>query len=670
MHRRLIARLLAAARRRSAPAAAARKSASRQPHETASTDDTRPTPDARSREHHQSRSGEPGAIAQGRRLPRQLAVCAGLLLVCGGFFLAPASWRPLATALALSAAAALVAYIGRRRLADAVVLALPPLAGPWVDSEVGSHALLVACLAVYLLTLRPRFAAVAGSALAALLLTGIHLKQQFAGTPLTWQDVRFFFRQFADNVGVLSTQPTLLWYAGAALGLATLGCLMAWRWNPPGRQVGWPAPITAAALAALLVAHSGGLVAKEVSKLSTSGAWFVGEGLLERPALAFFATASLEPRWGVQATDTTAFRRDSLKLLSAGATPKPADIVVFLQESQFNPATIAGCPSALCGLDVFGAGSGTIAHGPLQVPVFGGGTWLAEFVFATGVPHDSFGPAGEFAPFSIAPHIRRSFVRSLRAAGYRTVALYPTRGGMMNGRLAYAGYGFDAFLDASDLGLPGAWDTPDALVHEAARRVLALERQGDQPVFLFVLTVFNHAEHGVRMERVPAGLLAEATRHFASADEARSVADYVWRSRAFERELEQTRLAVLGTPRPAVLAWFGDHQPPFANAITLRERMRSLPTQTGTVPARYQTWYEVSSNQPERVTAQSPRALDLAFLPGLLAQAAGAPIDDWLAANILARMQCVGLLEGCRMPGVREAYLSYLWRDLKEFELP
>jgi hypothetical protein len=302
--------------------------------------------------------------------------------------------------------------------------------------------------------------------------------------------------------------------------------------------------------------------------------------------------------------------------------------------------------------------------------VFGGGTWLSEFAFETGVPHDVFGPAGEFASFSIAPHVQRSFVRSLRAAGYRTVALYPTRGGMMNGRIAYAGYGFDEFLDASELGLPGAWDTPDALVHQAVRRVLALERKRDQPLFLFALTIFNHAEHGVRMGRVPAGLRAEASRAFASADEARSVADYLWRSRAFERELELTRSAVLGTQRPAVLAWFGDHQPPFANAITLRERMRSLPTETGAVPARYQTWYEVSSNRPGRILEAAPRALDLVFLPGVLAQAAGAPIDDWLAANVLARIQCGGLLEACRTPGGREAYLSHLWGDLKEFELP
>lgn len=98
--------------------------------------------------------------------------------------------------------------------------------------------------------------------------------------------------------------------------------------------------------------------------------------------------------------------------------------------------------------------------------------------------------------------------------------------------------------------------------------------------------------------------------------------------------------------------------------------MQSLPTETGTVPAKYQTWYEVASNRPERVPAKAPRALDLVFLPGLLAQTAGAPIDDWLAANIWARTQCIGLLEACQTPRAREAYLSYLWADLMEFGPP
>ena len=568
-------------------------------------------------------------------------------------------------------AAAGLAWAGRRRLVDAIALALPPLAGYWVDADVGAHALVVACLVPYLLTLRPLFAAVAGSTMVALLLTGIRLKQRFAGTTLTWQDIHFFFLQFADNVAVMASQPTLLAYAGGAVGLAVLACVLAWRWNPPGHPASRLPRAVTALLGAPLIALCAGLVATKASQLSTAGdAWIVGEGQLGRPVLTFFATAFLEPRWEVADTDTGEFRRESRKLLSDGTQAVPADIVVFLQESQFNPAAIAGCPDSLCALDAFQARVDTVARGPLQVHTFGGGTWKSEFSFETGVPHTAFGPGGEFAPFNIAPGTHRSFARSLRAAGYRTIALYPTRGGMMNGRAAYAAYGFDEFLDASAQGLSGDYDTPDALVHAAARRILERERTHGQPVFLFVLTIFNHAEHGVHMERVPAELIAAASASFGSPKEAESVADYVWRTRAFERELALTRSAVLGTSRPAVLAWFGDHQPPFANAISLRQRMRSMPTESGTVPARYQTWYEVTSNRPHPIAGQPPRAVDIVFLPGLLAQAAGAPLDDWLVANVSARAQCGGLLESCRTPAVREAYLSYLWHDLKAFELP
>jgi hypothetical protein len=595
----------------------------------------------------------------------------GLVLCCGAFLYSmPRSWRLMDAALALSAAGGLVAWLDRRRIVDALVLALPPLAGGLVDPELGAQALSVVCLAVYLITRRPRFAAVAGSVLVAVLLASVRLKLRFAGTPLTWQDIRFFFRQFDDNVGVLATQPTLLWSAGSVVVFAVACCLLAWRWNPPGRAAGLAAPVTAATLAALLVAHGAGLIVQGVSELGASGAWFVADGLVERPLFAFFATASLQPRWGVPAADTQAFRHDSQALLSAGDGSRPADIVVILQESQFNPATLQGCASAACRLDAFAASGDTIAHGPLQVHTFGGGTWLAEFALQTGVPHDVFGPAGEFAPFNVAPHVEQSFVRSLKSAGYRTVALYPTRGNMMNGRAAYAGYGFDEFLDAAELGLPDAWGTSDALVHEAARRVLARERQHDQPVFLFVETLFNHAEHGIHMERVPAALMAEVSGDFPAQDEARSVGDYLWRTREFDREIALTRKAVLGTPRPAVLAWFGDHQPPFANAVTLRGRIQAMPTDAGAVPAKYQTWYEVSSNRPGRLRKGEPVALDLVFLPGLLAQAAGAPIDDWLAANVQARNECAGLLESCTTPGARETYLSSLWSDLKEFALP
>jgi hypothetical protein len=369
-------------------------------------------------------------------------------------------------------------------------------------------------------------------------------------------------------------------------------------------------------------------------------------------------------------TDTAAFRqRVQRQMAAAPGVAKPADIVLFLQESQFNPATIDGCPPELCRLDVFEPRSDTVVQGPLQVNIYGGGTWLSEFALASGVPHTAFGPAGDFAPFTVAPGLRHSFARSLKAAGYRTVAVYPVRGGMMNARMAYASYGFDRFLDSDDLGLSGSYYTSDLDVHAAAQRVLQEERGHGQPVFLMVVTIFNHAEHGARMDRVPPALVAQASARFPQGKVGINVADYIWRTREFEHALAGTRVAVLDAGRPAVLAWFGDHQPPFGNALELRDRIRSVPTQDGIVPARYQTWYQVSSNAGHLTRDTALRRLDVSFLPGLLAQAAGVRFDEWLAANVTAREECAGVLQGCARAESHDAYLSYLSKDLGEFDL-
>ncbi len=167
------------------------------------------------------------------------------------------------------------------------------------------------------------------------------------------------------------------------------------------------------------------------------------------------------------------------------------------------------------------------------------------------------------------------------------------------------------------------------------------------------------------MHRVPPELVERASAAFPHRPDAENIADYVWRTRELQRVMAATRRTVLGG-WPAVLAWYGDHQPPFGTAPGLLPKIGAL---TPRAPARFQTWYEISSNLP----APPPRSaapLDIAFLPGLLAQHAGVPLDDWLAANVTARELCGGLLYECRDPQVRNAYLSHVGNDLKAFTLP
>jgi hypothetical protein len=611
---------------------------------------------------------------QGRRqMLRQIVWCA-LVLVIASFLLAPYLRQLLVTPFGLGVGAALAAYIMRRRWTDAAFLGLPVVAAEALEMGLGPQLAVFFVLPLFAVTARARFAATMGTLLLGLLITSIRMKERFAGTLLTLRDMEFFFLRFRDNVGVMASQPTLLAYLGlAGVGIGAVAWA-SWRLDArAGTHVSVPLRIAGTSMTLLLAAWNSHELRGEALALAGRPPWSLAERDLgdPHPLARFVSSALLKATWVPPSHETAGFAQHVAGLQAAPRVAgSPADIVVFLQESQFNPATIDGCPARLCDLDVFHPTAQNVSNGPLQVHVFGGGTWLSEFAIATGVPHQAFGAAGDFAPFNVAPGTRRSFIRSLKAAGYRTAAVYPTRGGMMNGRLAYAGYGFDRFYDAADLGLPGSFDTSDEAMHAAARKVLAEERSHGQPVFLLVLTIFNHGEHGVHMDRVPRALQADAALYFKREEEARNVADYVWRTREFGKVLGKTRSAVLEAGRPAVFAWFGDHQPPFSSALELRDRIHAVPTREGQVPSKFQTWYQVSSNVRHLPPRRDFQPLDIVFLPGLLAQSAGVPLDDWLSANVAAREECSGLLEGCRHEGAAEAYLTYLWEDLKAFELP
>ena len=133
----------------------------------------------------------------------------------------------------LAIAAAFVGWQVRCRCSDGLWLAAPVLAAHFVEPHMGAWAIVCIALPCHALSARPRFSALVACSCLALLLAATHLKARFAGTPLTWQDIHFFFAQFRDNVGVMGTQPTLLLYT--VLALLALGCVIwiGWRLDRP-----------------------------------------------------------------------------------------------------------------------------------------------------------------------------------------------------------------------------------------------------------------------------------------------------------------------------------------------------------------------------------------------------------------------------------------------------
>ena len=159
------------------------------------------------------------------------------------------------------------------------------------------------------------------------------------------------------------------------------------------------------------------------------------------------------------------------------------DLVAVLEESTLDPRSWADCTSPRCRFDLFGADDYTRAHGLLRVHTYGGGTWTSEFAFLAGLPHTLFGPAGLYAPYNLAPRLRESLPRRLKALGYRTVAVYPMPRRFVRAAEAYAEYGFDEFHDARELGIE--WETTDLqLVDKVEEIHRRLRAEDDRPLFL------------------------------------------------------------------------------------------------------------------------------------------------------------------------------------------
>jgi hypothetical protein len=147
--------------------------------------------------------------------------------------------------------------------------------------------------------------------------------------------------------------------------------------------------------------------------------------------------------------------------------------------------------------------------------------------------------------------------------------------------------------------------------------------------------------------------------------EADSLADYLWRTREFDTALRETRRRFLREgPRPAVLAWYGDHQPPFGRSRSLTSRIRGAPG----LPPSLQTWYSIETNPAAGPGTRSP--MDIMFLPSAIAREAGIAFDDLIAANAVAARECGNFYAECTKPAVRDAYLSFILDRLRVVAMP
>jgi hypothetical protein len=272
----------------------------------------------------------------------------------------------------------------------------------------------------------------------------------------------------------------------------------------------------------------------------------------------------------------------------------------------------------------------------------GGPSWYTEYNVLAGLSARSFGRFAYFVTRIAAGRVKRGLPDALRRCGYRTFSLYPALGAFMSARSFQATTGVQHFFDQHDLGTRAI--EPDSFFYDAAERMIGREH-AHGPLFVFVYLAANHFpwDYRYRPDLRPSWhdpgnnpLVDEYLRR-----QAMSTQDYVdFRARLKRQFPDESFLLVR----------FGDHQPDFASALIepdLAERAvaRRLMAYD---PRYYTTYYAIDAiNFTPADLSSALDTLEGPYLPLVVQEAAGLPLDSSFTEQKKILMRCKGLFYAC-----------------------
>jgi hypothetical protein len=271
-----------------------------------------------------------------------------------------------------------------------------------------------------------------------------------------------------------------------------------------------------------------------------------------------------------------------------------------------------------------------------------GPSWYTEYNVLAGLSVRSYGRFAESVTRLAAGRVKRGLPHALRNCGYKTYSLYSWFGAFVGARGFQTTTGIEHFLDAKELGV-GPADT-DGFYYGHAVRVLAQER-GRGPVFVFVYLAANHFPWGYRYrpdvmpEWVDPGNWSDIDEYLRRQE--MSVRDYAAFKERLAREFPSEQF---------LLVRFGDHQPHFAKffmepgldqtAVAQRILERD--------PRYFTTYYAIDAVNFRPVDLSSAReALDAPYLPLVVLEGAGVPLDASFAEQKRILERCRGLFYLC-----------------------
>jgi Sulfatase len=478
---------------------------------------------------------------------------------------------------------------------------------------------------------RPLVSAALSLALVVILILVSRLKYE-----IIWMTANFLDLMIvnADTIQfLLSVKPDLWGQVLLALALGLPVLVLLWRidtWRVRRRAAAAGFAVCASALVAVALVFPDEewetfLRGSHVSKFARSGVTTVF-GLMTHGYLDSDATLTERLR--------------SLPETACAPAGKPPHILLVHDESSFDIRAVPGIRVPAAYGEHFRSFDGARRH--FVAEGAGGPSWYTEYNVLAGLSARSFGRFAYYVTQIAAGRVSRGLPTALRRCGYRTFSIYPALGAFMSARAFQATTGVQNFMDQGALGTNRI--EPDAFYYQTALRMIERERRGG-PMFLFVYLAGNHYpwDHRWRPDLMPdwrnPGNTSEVDEYLRR--QSMSFGDYAGLVDRLKRDFPG---------EPFLIIRYGDHQPEFASfmldpALNEDGINRRLMTYD---PRYFTTYYAIDAVNFQPVNLSSALdTLEGPYLPLVVQEAAGLPLDPSFAEQKRILERCKGLFYAC-----------------------
>ena len=428
--------------------------------------------------------------------------------------------------------------------------------------------------------------------------------------------------------------PNLRWSViGAALVIIPL--MYALWWLDPFRIRRLPAVACKLACLAALVGYSFAW---------PDQAWrgYYDDGYLSKFSRSGVTAVSDFIKYGFMESDAVAAERLKVPLLdSCHPVGRRPNIIMIHDESSFDIRQAAGIKVPAGYGSHFKSFDGK--ERKFLAESNGGPSWFTEYNVLAGLSSRSFGRFSYFVTRIASGRVERGLPLALRRCGYDTTSLYPAYGAFMSARSFQTTTGIQHFYDARDLGAKDV--EPDSFFYDKALKLMS-QAPPTTPQFMFVYLAANHFPWETRFR-------PDLTPFWRKPGNEPIVDEYL-RRQAMSADDYGAFIAGLKKKFPAqpfLIVRYGDHQPEFSPHVLdpglgeagVGKKLENYD------PRYYATYYAIDAINFEPV--QSPAVMDTidgAYLPLVIQEAAGIPLDPSFEEQKSIMLRCKGLFYACK----------------------